>query len=191
MSHSIQDWCVKQHADTNHFYDSELKLPYKFHLKMVDNEFETYKNLLDDTESYPIQEEGLVSSKPITLREVVHDALWAHDMIEDARVNYNAVRYQMGLGPAEIAFALTNEKGRTRAERANEKYYEGIRNTPGAVFAKLCDRIANIKYSKLTQSRMFDTYLKENEHFMKSLGWDGKNHEYAIMFEKIIELLKP
>ena len=39
-------------------------------------------------------------------------------------------------------YALTNEKGRTRAERAGVKYYEGIRAVPYAPMVKLADRMA-------------------------------------------------
>lgn len=62
------------------------------------------------------------------------------------------------------------KKGRTRAERANANYYKGIRNTKGATFVKLCDRIANVQYSKLTKSRQFIMYRQENEHFTKSVN---------------------
>ena len=48
---------------------------------------------------------------------------------------------------AEIVYALTNEKGRTRAERAGVKYYEGIRAVPYAPMVKLADRMANIRFS--------------------------------------------
>ena len=37
---------------------------------------------------------------------------------------------------AEIVYALTNDKGRTRKERAGEHYYAGIRETPYAPFVK-------------------------------------------------------
>ena len=48
---------------------------------------------------------------------------------------------------SEIAYALTNEKGRTRTDQANEKYYEGIRSTKYAPMVKYADRIANLRYS--------------------------------------------
>ena len=48
---------------------------------------------------------------------------------------------------AEIVYALTNEKGRTRAERAGVKYYEGIRAVPYAPMVKLADRMANVRFS--------------------------------------------
>lgn len=78
-----------------------------------------------------------------------------HDSIEDTRLTYNDVVKiakqwmddQQALMAAEIVYALTNDKGRTRAERAGEKYYQGIRDTAYAPFMKLADRLANITYS--------------------------------------------
>ena len=81
---------------------------------------------------------------------------WFHDSIEDARLTYNDVRKRarsLGLDEAqafmaaEIVYALTNEKGRTRAERAGVKYYEGIRAVPYAPMVKLADRMANVRFS--------------------------------------------
>lgn len=84
-----------------------------------------------------------------------------------------------------------NEKGKNRNERANDKYYEGIRETDGAVFVKLCDRIANVQYSKMTKSRMFEMYKKENVHFMDMLGWNGSpTHVYFKMFQYLIKLFE-
>jgi hypothetical protein len=68
---------------------------------------------------------------------------------------------------------LTNEKGKNRKERANAKYYEGIRNTPYAVFVKICDRIANVEYSKHSGSRMYDMYRKEFVDFIFELDPHG------------------
>jgi (p)ppGpp synthase/HD superfamily hydrolase len=97
-------------------------------------------------------------------------ACWGHDLIEDARVSYNDCKKELGEFVANIIFAVTNEKGRDRSERANDKYYALIRETPGAIFVKLCDRIANIQYSKLTKSRMFDMYMKENLEFITKMN---------------------
>ena len=82
-------------------------------------------------------------------------AAYYHDSIEDARLTYNDVMRvardemteEQALMATEIVYALTNDKGRTRAERAGEKYYQGIRETPYAPFVKLCDRLANIRRS--------------------------------------------
>jgi (p)ppGpp synthase/HD superfamily hydrolase len=110
-------------------------------------------------------------------------------LIEDCRVSYNDVKEQLGQEAADIIYAVTNEKGKNRKERANDKYYEGIRNTPGAVFVKLCDRIANVQYSKMTKSRMFEMYKKENDDFIVRLGYVYSNtHPYFEMFNYLINL---
>jgi len=116
-------------------------------------------------------------------------ATWGHDLIEDCRVSYNDVKEQLGQEAADIIYAVTNEKGKNRKERANDKYYEGIRNTPGAVFVKLCDRIANVQYSKMTKSRMFEMYKKENDDFIVRLGYVYSNtHPYFEMFNYLTNL---
>ena len=118
-------------------------------------------------------------------------ASWGHDLIEDCRVSYNDVKDALGQEAADIVYAVTNEKGKNRKERANDKYYEGIRRTPGAVFVKLCDRIANIQYSKMTGSRMFEMYKKESDNFIVKMGWDDSNtHPYYEMFSYMINLFE-
>lgn len=105
-----------------------------------------------------------------------------HDSIEDARLTYhNVIDEALNLGltkeqalmGAEIAYALTNEKGRTRAERANDKYYAGIRATPYAPMVKLADRAANFGYSKEQNSpkgsAMLATYIAEMPHFLEKV----------------------
>ncbi|WP_298473442.1 hypothetical protein [uncultured Maribacter sp.] len=63
-------------------------------------------------------------------------ACWVHDIIEDARETYIDVLENTNVTIAELAYALTNEKGRTRKERANDAYYRGIQKTPNASFVK-------------------------------------------------------
>lgn len=179
---SIQ-WCIDQHQNTNHFYDTYL--PYEFHLRMVNQVAKDFQTLLDDTKDYSTGEDfrGPMQDQ-MTLRGACLLATWGHDLIEDTRVSYNDVKLHLGQEAADIVFAVTNEKGKNRKERANDKYYEGIRNTKGAVFVKLCDRIANVQYSKMTKSRMFEMYKKENEDFMTNLGWIDRtdHHPYEKMF---------
>jgi (p)ppGpp synthase/HD superfamily hydrolase len=163
------NWIINQHKNTNHFYDGEL--PYSFHLKMVVNVFEDFKHLLP--ENLYIKTDKRASDEDVTQR-VIGLACWGHDLIEDTRVSYNDVKNRLDNAGysyiVDIIYAVTNEKGKNRNERANEKYYEGIRSTPGAVFVKLCDRIANVQYSKMMKSRMFEMYGKEQFKFQKMLG---------------------
>ena len=74
---------------------------------------------------------------------------------------------------AEIVYALTNDKGRTRAERAGERYYQGIRQTPYAPLVKLADRVANMTYSATHDNadnvHMREVYRRELPHFLEAI----------------------
>lgn len=138
-------------------------LPYSFHLKMVGEFATAWAYLVCEYEHHIL---------PIIFGAYFHDA------IEDARLTYNDVmkiaekymtHYQAVIA-TEIVYALTDEKGRNRAERGCAKHYEDIRNTKYAPFVKWCDRYANWKYSEETGSRMADVYKKEMPEFVEKLG---------------------
>jgi (p)ppGpp synthase/HD superfamily hydrolase len=172
-------WCIKQHTDTNHMYDTYL--PYEFHLRMVNHVAHQFQHLLDNEVDYFTgkREISRVGDDTETLREVCLIATWGHDLIEDTRVSYNDVKSQLGQAAADIIYAVTNEKGKKRKERANDKYYAGIRSTPGAVFVKLCDRIANVQYSKMTGSRMFEMYREEKSRIHASTWLQPRKSKYV------------
>ena len=175
-------WCIDQHVKTNHWYDEYL--PYEFHLRMVAQAAKDFIHLVPDSND---------GENPT--REAITMAAYGHDLIEDTRVSYNDVKEVLGLQAADIIYAVSNEKGKNRKERANDKYYEGIRYTPGAVFVKLCDRIANVQYSKMTKSRMFEMYKKENTEFTKALNLRGQGveypgHEYYKMYKYLENLFE-
>ena len=92
-----------------------------------------------------------------------------HDGIEDAHLTYNDIKKAFGFIVAEGVYACTNEKGRTRKDRANAKYYKGIREAYLAKFVKICDRMGNVHYGIFNSGGMIDGYIKENEHFINSL----------------------
>jgi (p)ppGpp synthase/HD superfamily hydrolase len=141
-----RDYAVERHKRTNHYYDHH---PYSFHLEMVVAAAEKFIHLIAPQD-----------------RDKVLGACWAHDVIEDTRATYNNVKDAIGVEVADIVYALTNEKGRTRAERANDKYYAGIRANYWAIFVKCCDRIANMEYSmNHAQNGMIATYRREYAHF--------------------------
>ncbi len=139
------------HTSTNHEYGEGEA--YSVHLRMV----YTIAKIFDD----------LILEKD---REDVLAACWTHDVIEDCRQTYNDVLKATNKQVADITYALTNEKGRNRAERGNDKYYEGIRTTPYASFVKLCDRIANYEYSLSKGSRMAKMYQEEMEEFLAKVS---------------------
>lgn len=156
---SYRAHAVQAHAAVNHLYDGK---PYSYHLDMA-------------------AEAALMFSHLIP-KEDFNDVLggvYEHDTIEDCGLTYNDLLKATNRIVAEIAYACTNEKGRNRAERANDKYYAGIRNTKYATFVKLCDRIANIKHSSISKNRMMDLYKKEHNHFKEMLY----SKEYQEMWE--------
>jgi (p)ppGpp synthase/HD superfamily hydrolase len=183
-------WCIANHNNTNHFYDTYL--PYEFHLRMVAQVAKNFDYLLDDTVDYITnkkrEELEFNNEDFFSIKDVCQIAVWGHDLIEDTRTSYNDVKYYLGKEAADIIYAVTNKKGKNRKERANEKYYEGIRNTPGAVFVKLCDRIANVQYSKMTKSRVFEMYKKENIDFINQLGYNDSDNPYHKMFKYLNDL---
>lgn len=138
--------------------------PYKVHLKIVFEFALKYRYLMD----YNDYANFLA-------------AAWLHDTIEDANQTYNDIRKNFNEPIAEMVYALTNEKGKSRHERANEKYYKGILQTPGASYIKICDRLANVKYSKKKKSSMFGLYRHEHNNFGEEL-YDLK---YQPMFDEL------
>lgn len=157
---TAKNYAISCHRETNHRYND---LPYEIHLQLAAETAEKFIHLIPEAD-----------------RDNVIASCWVHDTIEDCRQTYNDVKAATNETVAEIAFALTNEKGKTRKERANDKYYEGIRNTPFAVFAKLCDRIANVKYSADNRNlKKLEMYEKENPAFEEKI-WDS---QYKEMFE--------
>ena len=91
---------------------------------------------------------------------------------------------QQAVVAAEIVYALTNDKGRTRSERAGENYYRGIRQTPYAPFVKLADRLANTTYScSQTNSdnlHMKEVYRREMPHFLSAIDAHSDDARYRL-----------
>jgi len=142
-------YATKAHASVNHTYDGK---PYSFHLNMVYNFGVKFQHLLPEDKVI------------ITL-----SACWTHDLIEDCRLSYNDISKKFGVIVADITYNLSNNKGKTRAERANNEYYQYISFCRYSTFVKICDRLANATHSKNSGSRMFEMYKKENENFRNNL----------------------
>lgn len=161
------------HDRVNQKYDRYL--PYGFHLRQ--------------TASYVSRYGHWVAGQPSDIW-ILYAAAYLHDTLEDTRMSYHDLERFLHdfLGeneplPAddpteierqvpEIVYALTNEKGRNRSERADERYYRGIREVRFASFIKMCDRLANMSYSSLFlfTNRMFAVYKQEYPAFIRSIG---------------------
>ena len=169
MAHQI-------HESVNQFYDGDK--PYGYHLDMVAKEVYAYGHLVLEGEDELL---------PLFM------GAWFHDSIEDARLSYHDVKkiaLKFGLTQeqasmaSEIVYALTNEKGRNRKERAGKRYYEGIRNPPYAPFVKMCDRMANIRYScgcyNMRNLRMAKVYEDEMPYFTQAILIETDDHRFSV-----------
>lgn len=163
--------------------------PYGYHLDMVANCVQKYGDV--------------VCARAEDVLPLIFSAYY-HDSIEDARLTYNDVvkearHYmddQQAVMAAEIVYALTNDKGRTRAERAGEKYYQGIRETPYAPFVKLADRLANLTYScqhnDALNARMRLVYGEEMPHFLAAIDAHSEDPRFCLpqdMLEDVYALV--
>ena len=171
------------HQSVNQTYGDGL--PYSYHLDMVVNGVRDFGHLVC------VREDDVL---PLFFGGYYHDS------IEDARLTYNDVlriarrwlTEEQVLMAAEIVYALTNDKGRNRAERAGEKYYKGIRETPYAPFVKLCDRLANITFSCSGEDggslRMKEVYKREMPHFLQCIHAHSEDPRLVIPQEVVLRL---
>ncbi len=171
----IQQSAHQLHASVNQTYDKVH--PYGHHLDMVAESVFRFGHLVcvDEQDILPL-----------------FFGAYYHDSIEDARLTYNdaiqaALHYmneQQAHMAAEIVYALTNDKGRTRAERSGEKYYQGIRETPYAPFMKLADRVANANYSfthaNASNLHMQEVYRNEMPHFLSAIRVDSSDPRFSL-----------
>jgi len=145
------NYCNQKYSNT---------LPYSFHLDCVVAQGRKFEHLIEDYWD-----------------DFIYPALLSHDTLEgDARMTYNDLvgvlkrhKYSHPTQIADIVYCVTDEKGKNRAERKNEKYYKELSENKLAVFVKLADLSANTIYSKLTGSSMYEKYLKEFPKFKEKV----------------------
>lgn len=166
MVEKTKKYAIGCHRMTNHLYGDGV--PYEVHLEMVHKIGLEFQHLLSEKR-----------------QEDILAALWCHDTIEDTRQTYNDVKLATNTYIADLTYAVTNLKGRSRAERAGIEYYSGISSIPGATFVKLCDRIANVEYSKEVGSRQLEMYKSEQSNFKLFLY----RIDYEEMFDYLDDLL--
>lgn len=159
-------WAIDKHNAVNQKYGGYL--PYTYHLELVAAIGRQYIDLLPPSKN----------------KNLAIAVCYLHDVLEDCHVTYNDLKEQFGVEVAETVYALTNEKGRTRKERANGRYYQGLRENFVARYVKVCDRLANSLYSCMFGSSMFEMYKKEYKSFKEELYCD----DLKLMFEALENL---
>lgn len=147
-------------VECNQKYNKNL--PYSFHLEMVAKQADKYNHHIPSDNPY---------------QNAVWVGIWGHDSIEDARLTYNDVKKKFGEIAADIVYLCTEFKGKTRAERKPTDFYLQLRENDLATFVKLCDIMANTKFSLLTNSSMFNRYKAEYFEKVKPLLYMNNQYE--------------
>lgn len=186
---SHYQYIFDRHTSVNQMYDV---YPYSFHLELVKN---IALNNIDSLKY--ISNIGNIFQENIIL--ILLSAA-GHDLLEDTRMTYNDLakylnnnsdvgrQYRISKGAqhmiCETIYALTDEKGRNRSERHNSVYWKTLKSNTYAPFIKMCDRYANMMYSKYfskTNNTMSNKYFLELNELEDNIGdCDG----VKVMLEK-------
>ena len=181
MDSLLKKICDIHDVDCNQKYDKTL--PYSFHLMAVLAQAEKYRDLIPSSDWY-----------------IMRISAVGHDLIEDARMTYNDVkaltincveaRYggyvSHNIEIADVIYACTEEKGKNRFERHSQKFFDELKVNRLAVFIKLCDIMANVLYSMLKNSSMYEKYKEEFPNLKQQLYVPG---EYDKLWEDLEKLL--
>lgn len=170
--YKVAVYAKESHESVNHWYGKDKTIPYWKHLQMVYDYALKYRHHIWSSENVLI----------------ALQAAWLHDTIEDCRLTYNDIKQQFGEKVAEIVYLLTDDKGRNRKERASENLYKEMAKNQIAVFVKLCDRLANSKFSVDTKSSMGKKYKEEFPEFKRKLVYAGETDQYHEMFKELEEI---
>jgi len=155
-------FAINCHKNVNQLYDG---LPYHTHLKYVVDYVEKFKHL--------------ISVKDYVIAICV---AWCHDTLEDGNITYNDLVKELNNDIADIVFLLTNHRGKTRGERANDDYYLGIKNDYIANYCKICDRLGNMTHGVIFTGNMVKKYKTELPHFKEKI--------YNGMYDEMWELME-
>jgi guanosine-3',5'-bis(diphosphate) 3'-pyrophosphohydrolase len=108
---------------------------------------------------------------------VILEAAWLHDVLEDTSVTADTLRELFGYGLARTVYAVTNEPGANRNERAIKTYQKIRWYGVNAVVLKVADRIANTEYSiehRDSQGQKMKMYREEFPAFSTALFVSGE-----------------
>lgn len=98
-------------------------------------------------------------------------AAWLHDVVEDCDgVKLKNIEELFGERVGALVYAVTNEPGINRQAR-HAATYPKIVGTPGAIYLKLADRIANVECG----GRLVKMYEKEHDAFKRAVATHAFN----------------
>lgn len=113
-------------------------------------------------------------------------AAWLHDVVEDTEVSLEAIQEEFGSGVSNLVGRVTNEEGRTRADRC-KKTYPKISGNENSIVLKLADRIANVEQGLKSGHSMLSRYQKEFPGFKEALHKENHAEELWLHLESLLK----
>lgn len=149
---------TKAHSEMNQMYDG---VPYIVHPAQV----------AEIARNFGANEDDILA------------ACWCHDVLEDTKVNFGQLSFEIGFDAAYIVRDVTNPKIGTRAEK-HATQYPIIAQSEKAIIVKLSDRISHI-----LNGGKNDMYRKEHEFFKKILYHPALDSKILSMWDYLDSIL--
>lgn len=167
-------------------FKDNLKLARELAIEKHNNQYGTEPYIYHLDKVYELSELYELSTN-------IKIASYLHDILEDTDTSYNDIKKLFGIIIADLVYDVTDELGKNRLERKT-KTYPKIRQNSEAIQLKLIDRIANIKYSMETKSRLLKMYIKESDDFESGIRNFQKESESETRlwteYKKLINEIK-
>lgn len=187
-------YAEKAHIGQLYDKDGPDPKPYTFHLEAT---FQVALRFLGT--SAPHLEQGELDFPEDAFS--ILEACLLHDTIEDTGATRDELGRLFGAEVATLVWLVTSELGKNRRER-NAATYPKTRQLPGAVFVKLCDRIANVEYGLAQMAEgvriagvpvqgarsLVQMYAREHAGFRAALY---RHQEHAALWQHLDALLEP
>lgn len=124
------------------------------------------------------------------LPEEYEIAAYLHDLLEDTSIKKEELALEFGEEIAEMVFCVSGF-GENRQEKQKD-IHDKLQTNIKSVNLKMCDRLANLRTSKLNKPKLFQRYCKEHELFELDLLFcnGDKNLYLAIQIALDKEVIK-
>ena len=156
-----------------------IETHYKAGNKYGEHEYDYHLNMVYIVANYYFKMFKFTAEE----KQILKSVCFCHDLEEDAEVTREELRRKIGEEAEEIVWCVSGF-GHNRKERNNDAFTKTSKNKK-AKFAKLCDRIANVKNSKYSNKNLFKMYKKEHTEFRRWLYVKG---EYDIIWKDLDNL---
>lgn len=163
----------------SHFFNAKIKRAREYALIMHDGQMygdrpyiehlaDTYRVFVEFTFEHYLRDKTVYLTDLLDKYESTLCALWLHDTIEDTAATKDELQDFFNLEVADLVWAVTGE-GENRKERLSS-IADKIETLNPAIIIKLCDRIANTRYSKQhSKDTTFKMYQSEYPDFKAKL----------------------